>query len=106
MPCYTIKKTSVNVSTMDLTILLDALKGAGFDARLDQRTIIFSKQNTNLYHTYHNGVLTIAGRNVEDLTGEVKRAYALGVVRSTMQKHGWKTDQKTVNNFVATKRSY
>ena len=103
MPCYTIKKTSVNVSGMDLAILLAGLKEAGFDARLDKETLIFSRKGSYLYHNYHKGTLTIAGGGVEETTAEVKRAYSAQVVRQTATRFGWKLSEKP-NQFIAQKR--
>jgi len=105
MPCYTIKKTTVNVSKMDVPTLVQGLEAAGVDVRLDDTTIIFSERGSYLYHNYHNGVLTFAGANVEDLTQQVKRAYSTQVVKRAASQFGWGVKQKTVNSFVATKRS-
>ena len=102
MPCYTIKKTTVNVSTMDVATLIDGLTAAGFDTRLDEKTVVFYRDG--FYHTYHNGVLTLASRNVEGLTTEVKRAYSAQIVRQSAKQFGWKLNEKTNQQFVAQKR--
>jgi len=104
MPCYTIKKTQVNVAKMDLDILVDALKAAGFAAKLDQKTIVFSKSGSYLYHNYHNGVLSITGGDVEAITAAVKQAYSAGVVRKAASQFGWKLSSKDNQTFVAQKR--
>ena len=113
MPCYTIKKTSVNVSTMDLSILAEGLRAAGFDVRHDQekQSLDFAKSGSYLYHHYANGVLTVAGNRLtntpafaEHVTGEVKRAYSAQTVRHAAQQFGWKLSTQNQHQFVATKR--
>jgi ribonuclease HIII len=104
MPCYTVKKTTVNVSNMDVSVLADGLKAAGFDVKLDGQTVIFSRTGTFTYHTYQKGTLQLRGSDVESLTAEVKRAFSAQVVRQTAKQFGWQLSSKSTTEFVAQKR--
>jgi ribonuclease HIII len=105
MPCWTIKKTSVNVSYMQISILEAGLKEAGFDVRKDQGGLLFSKANSTRFHRFEKGVLMLDGSNVDSLTNEVKRAYSVQAVKQTAQQFGWKVNTKAANQFAMTKRS-
>lgn len=108
MPCYTIKKTTVNVDAMQLSVLLDGLKAAGFDVRLDGETLSFSRKGSYNYHQYALGKLTLSGEaETETLVGDIKRAYSAQVVRVAASKFGWKlSETKTAQGveFLAAKR--
>lgn len=104
MPCYTVKKTTVNVSNMDVNVLSDGLKAAGFDVKLDGQTVIFSRAGTYVYHTYQKGVLKLTGNDVEALTAEVKRAFSTQAVRQAAKQFGWQLSSKSNQEFVAQKR--
>ena len=104
MPCYTVKKTTVNVSNMDLDVLAAGLKAAGFDVKQEGASFIFSRKGSYLYHSFKAGALELSGNDVEALTAEVKRAYSAQVVRQTAERFGWKTSTKDNQQFMVQKR--
>ena len=106
MPCWTIKKTTVNVDTMNVAILAEGLRAAGFAVNTEVKDrVLFSKAGSTWYHTYEAGKLTIdRDPEVERLTAEVKRAYSAQVVRSTAEKFGWKVQAKENKQFVVQRR--
>ena len=106
MPCWTIKKTTVNVSAMNLTTLAEGLKAAGFDVRQETDSLVFARAWSYRYHRYANSEIIIEGTEaVEELTQEVKRAYSAQVVRQTAKQFGWNVQVKPqTNQFVIHRR--
>jgi len=104
MPCWTIKKTTVDVGKMEIKTLAAGLKAAGFDVNDDMNRLLFSRSGSTWYHTYKDGVLTLQGQNVEGITAEVKRAYSAQVVRQTAERFGWKLSSKTQTQFTVQRR--
>lgn len=107
MPCYTVKKTSVNVSVMNLGQLKLGLEAAGYKVDKKGATLFFSMPGSYLVHEYGDGALSIAGDEVEGLVNEVKRAYSAQIIRSSMVRAGWKLNEKKTEkgvSFQATKR--
>jgi len=103
MPCYTIKKTTVAVDKMDLLILANGLKSAGFAVTTEGTELIFSRNGR--FHGYRDGQLELSGTNAEDLAAEIKRAYSTQIVKQMASKFGWQLSAKPqTNEFVATKR--
>ena len=105
MPCWTIKKTQVNVSTMQLPVLAEGLKAAGFDVKLEEQSLTFARVGSYEYHRYEKGVLTINGQNVESLTAEVKRAYSAQIIKQGAAQFGWNVQIKPhTNQFIVQRR--
>lgn len=104
MPCYTIRKTSVNVSNMNLDVLEAGLKAAGFDVTRQGESLIFARSGSYLYHSYEGKRLTISGNDVEAITAEVKQAYSVGAVKRAANQFGWKLSTKDNQQFIAQKR--
>jgi hypothetical protein len=105
MPCYQVRKTTVDAQTMKPDILAEALKQAGFDASQDGAgRVVFTKKGSYQYHWWEAGQLKISGSNAAEMVNEVKRAYSAQVVRSAAQQFGWKASEKQQGQFEVTKR--
>ena len=107
MPCWTIKKTVVDVGKMNVEILTAGLKAAGFFIGSTQQGMLtFAGQIGEHKYEIATGKLLIDPRqNAEALTAEVKRAYSAQVVRQTANRFGWKLSSKpNTNQFVAQRR--
>lgn len=107
MPCYTVKKTSVNVSAMNLELLKAGLIAAGFTVNEQQGRLSFRKNGSYRTHEYSDGKLSVEGEEVEDMVNEVKRAYSAQVIRTSMVRAGWKLNEKKSEktvSFQASKR--
>lgn len=100
MPCYTIRTTTVDIDKMNVGHLLDGLKAAGYAARQDGESIIFSASGSSRFHTYKEGTLTISGENAEAVVQDVKRAYAAQCVRATLGRE-WRLKETKNGNEIS-----
>lgn len=90
MPCWTVRKTTVDIEKMRVEILSDGLAADGFDVKLEGERLTFALKGTYLYHSYENGRLTLSGGQPEEVVARIKRAYSAQAVRVAANQFGWK----------------
>lgn len=113
MPCWTIQKTTIKTDKMNVVLLAEGLKAAGFDVKQEQGGLLrFVRPGSYLVHTYENGQLRMmisssGSETFDSLASEIKRAYAAQAVRYATKKFGWRANEKQTQQgleFVVNKR--
>lgn len=88
MPCWTERKTEINLLNADKELLSEVLKD----------------MNLADIATYQNGKLTISASLSTEKVNEIKRNYSQKVVEKATKKLGWTVKQTAANKYIATRR--
>ena len=104
MPCYEVRTVSLELGTVDLDMLEEALGSIGYNVARTGQRLTFTRNRRQA--EYMDGDLFIPADQKIDVN-EIKRAYAVKAVQSAAKRFGWQmrgTKQRKRNQFQLARR--
>ncbi len=107
MPCNTVTTQTIALAKALPTILMDALKSAGWDipmrSYVEGKRIDAYKGGATLTWIAGKG-LEVRSSNPQPLIAEVTKAYSKQAVTWAAQRAGWQVQQTADNKLTVTRR--
>lgn len=102
MPCYTERRTTLDLAAADQQLLVGALRASGWTVATERDGTLHVARGA-ISGTISNGRITLP-ETAAQMVNDIKRSYARAAVEQAGRKYGWQVQVQGTTDYRLTRR--